>query len=34
MKEGPEEEPLWNVLWLYIPDYDNQGRMGSIKSIP
>ena len=33
MEEGVSE-PIWGVLWLYIPDYNMQGRMRSIKSIP
>ena len=26
--------PSWELLWLYIPDYTRNGRMGEIKSIP
>lgn len=27
-------EPIWEVLWLYLPDYKNQGNMNVIPNIP
>ena len=27
-------EPTWELLWLYVPDYTRNGRMGEIKTIP
>jgi len=26
--------PTWELLWLYVPDYSQQGKMGSIRNIP
>jgi len=34
ISEDDTTKPIWGVLWLYIPDYNMQGRMRSIKSIP
>lgn len=25
---------VWTVLWLYLPDYLNEGKMSEIKNIP
>lgn len=31
----PDNEPeKWILLWLYVPDYDKEGRMNDIKIIP
>ena len=31
----PEGEPLtWEVLWLYVPDYNKQGQMAEIDKVP
>ena len=27
-------DPTWNLLWLYIPDYLNNGQMTTITEIP
>ena len=24
----------WELLWLFVPDYQNQGQMGTITSVP
>ena len=26
--------PVWTVLWLYLPDFNNEGNMNVIKNIP
>lgn len=28
------EESTWEVLWLYVPDYNRQGQMSTIEKIP
>jgi hypothetical protein len=28
------DEPARELIWLYIPDFNKQGRMGSITYIP
>ena len=31
----PEDSDLtWEVLWLYVPDYNKQGQMAEIDKIP
>ena len=33
--EIPEgTKPTWELLWLYVPDYTRNGRMGEIEHIP
>ena len=27
-------DPIWEVLWLYLPDYLNEGNMNVIENIP
>jgi hypothetical protein len=29
-----DEEKIWELLWLYVPDYTRHGRMNSIVSVP
>ena len=28
------EDNTWEVLWLYVPDYNRKGQMSSITKIP
>lgn len=30
----PETQPAWEVLWLYVPDYLQQGKMATIINVP
>ena len=30
----PDTQPAWDVLWLYVPDYMQQGKMGTIINVP
>ena len=31
----PESSDLtWEVIWLYVPDYNKEGRMAEIDKIP
>lgn len=27
-------KPTWEVLWLFLPDYNNEGNMSEIITIP
>jgi len=33
-RANEEEEPSRSLLWLYIPDFNKQGRMSTIEYIP
>ena len=33
-RSSESEEPSRTLLWLYIPDFNKGGRMGSIEYIP
>jgi hypothetical protein len=30
----PGQEPAWSVLWLYVPDYLQEGKMSTIQNVP
>lgn len=32
-RSGEEDEPLQVTLWIYTPDFDNDGKINSIKNI-
>lgn len=32
-KSGEDGSPLQKALWIYTPDYDNQGQINSIQNI-